>query len=166
MLQLKLNDLRDIAVEKNGNKWKLNDVNTTVDLQTQPNGIISLLHNGKSFEAVVERIDRENKEVILKVNGQRYNIAIEEPIDQLLKSLGMNLNAGKKAESVKAPMPGLILRVMVAAGQQIEKGDPLMILEAMKMENIIKATGSGTIKNIRVTEKTAVEKGAVLIELE
>jgi biotin carboxyl carrier protein len=56
--------------------------------------------------------------------------------------------------------------VLVEQGQQINKGDGLLILEAMKMENVLKATGSATVKSIKAVERTAVEKGAVLIELE
>ncbi len=63
-------------------------------------------------------------------------------------------------------MPGMGLKVLVEAGQQISKGDGLLILEAMKMENLLKASSDATVKAIRVNERTAVEKGAVLIELE
>jgi len=63
-------------------------------------------------------------------------------------------------------MPGMVLKILVSPGQQINKGDGLVILEAMKMENILKATTAATVKAIRVNERTAVEKGAVLIELE
>jgi biotin carboxyl carrier protein len=63
-------------------------------------------------------------------------------------------------------MPGMILKVLVEPGQLINKGDGLLILEAMKMENVLKASGTATVKSIKVDERTAVEKGAVLIELE
>jgi biotin carboxyl carrier protein len=100
------------------------------------------------------------------VEGKTQTITLKEPIDQLLSQMGLDMKAMHKAESVKAPMPGLVLKVLVEAGQQIQKGDGLLVLEAMKMENIIKATGSATVKVIKVTERTAVEKGTVLIELE
>ncbi|MEI8280127.1 MAG: acetyl-CoA carboxylase biotin carboxyl carrier protein subunit, partial [Bacteroidota bacterium] len=77
-----------------------------------------------------------------------------------------DIKAAHKVESIKAPMPGMILKILVEAGQQINKGDGLIILEAMKMENILKAGSTATVKAIKVTERTAVEKGAVLIELE
>ena len=63
-------------------------------------------------------------------------------------------------------MPGLVLRITVDVGQEVNKGDNLIVLEAMKMENIIKATGTGKVKNILVTEKQAVEKNQLLIEME
>jgi biotin carboxyl carrier protein len=63
-------------------------------------------------------------------------------------------------------MPGMVLSVLVKENDEIKKGDPLLVLEAMKMENILKANGTATVKSIKVDERTAVEKGAVLIELE
>ncbi|MEM1216899.1 MAG: biotin/lipoyl-containing protein, partial [Bacteroidota bacterium] len=67
---------------------------------------------------------------------------------------------------VLAPMPGLILDVLVAAGQAVEKGTPLVILEAMKMENVLKAAGPGTVKAIAVQQGAAVDKKQLLIEME
>ena len=65
-------------------------------------------------------------------------------------------------EPVKSPMPGNILRIEVAQGQQVKEGDVIMILEAMKMENEIVATKSGTIAQIAVSKGAVVETGAVL----
>jgi len=63
-------------------------------------------------------------------------------------------------------MPGMVLKVLVEPGQRINKGDGMLVLEAMKMENILKASVDATVKSIKVIERTAVEKGAILIELE
>ncbi|NDC42459.1 MAG: biotin/lipoyl-binding protein, partial [Chitinophagia bacterium] len=78
----------------------------------------------------------------------------------------LDMKAMQKAEPIKAPMPGMVLRILVEPGQKINKGDGLIVLEAMKMENLLKATTPATVKAVKVTERTAVEKGAVLIELE
>jgi biotin carboxyl carrier protein len=63
-------------------------------------------------------------------------------------------------------MPGMVLKVLVTPGQAIQKGDPVLILEAMKMENVFKAAADAVVKEIKVSERTAVEKGEVLIVLE
>jgi biotin carboxyl carrier protein len=144
----------------------LNDSPAEWDASWQPNGLVSVLYNGKSYTAIIEHTDRKNKEVSIRVNGQLYKTAIKEPIDLLLSNMGLDLKAMQKAEPIKAPMPGMVLKILVNPGQQIHKGDGLVILEAMKMENILKATASGIVKAIKATERTAVEKGAVLIELE
>ncbi len=166
MLQVTVNEKNTYAITQDDGHMVINDTPVNLDAAWQPNGLISVLLNGRSYTAVVEKVDRTAKEVWLKVNGQLYKMAIKEPIDQLLSNMGMDLKAMQKAEPVKAPMPGMVLKVLVTPGQQISKGDGLVILEAMKMENVLKATGPATVKAIRVNERTAVEKGAVLIELE
>lgn len=166
MLQATVNDKTVLSVKNEEGQWIVNDTTAELDVQTQPNGLISVLYNGKSYTALLEKTDHKAKEVTIRVNGQTHKVAIKEEIDQLLSSMGMDLKAMQKAEPVKAPMPGMILKVLVEPGQQINKGDGLLILEAMKMENVLKASGTATVKSVKVNERTAVEKGAVLIELE
>ena len=62
-------------------------------------------------------------------------------------------------------MPGLVLEIMVKAGDEVKKGDALLILEAMKMENVLKATGDGTVKSVSVSKGAPVDKGTILIEM-
>jgi len=81
-------------------------------------------------------------------------------------SMGLSVVASQKLSSVKAPMPGLVLDIMVEPGQEVAEGDSLLILEAMKMENVLKATGEGVVKSIEITKGAAVEKGQILIEME
>jgi len=166
MLQITVNDKNTFSVTQDDGQLALNDTPAEWDASWQPNGLISVLYNGKSYTAIVEKADRKTKEITLSVNGQIYKTSIKEPIDQLLSNMGMDLKSMQKAEPVKAPMPGMVLKVLVTPGQQINKGDALVILEAMKMENVLKASSSATVKAIKVNERTAVEKGTVLIELE
>jgi biotin carboxyl carrier protein len=70
----------------------------------------------------------------------------------------------KKGARVKSQMPGKIVRILTAVGAEVKKGQSLMVMEAMKMENEIKSPQDGTIKDIRVTEGQAVETGAELIQ--
>jgi biotin carboxyl carrier protein len=76
-----------------------------------------------------------------------------------------NANASK-VNDLKAPMPGLIVDVKVQVGDSVKKGDIILILEAMKMENVLKSTGEGKVKAIKVVPKQNVEKNQVLIEFE
>ena len=166
MLQLTVNDknIFDVTLEDGG--YVINNKAVDWDAVWQPNGLISILFNGKSYTAIIESTDRKTKEVSLRINGQLYKINIQEPIDLLLSNMGMDLRSMQKVEPVRAPMPGMVLKILVTPGQQINKGDALVILEAMKMENILKAAAAATVKTIKVSERTAVEKGAILIELE
>lgn len=166
MLQVTVNEKKTYNIDHKNDTIEINGNSATPDISFQANGLISVLLNNKSYTAIIESVDTKAKSVSLRVNGQLYTTAIQEPIDLLLSNMGLDLKSMQKAEPVKAPMPGLVLKVLVEPGQQINKGDGLVILEAMKMENILKATGPATVKAIKVTERTAVEKGAVLIELE
>ncbi|RBL94047.1 biotin/lipoyl-containing protein [Chitinophaga flava] len=131
-----------------------------------PSGDYSIIMDGHSYQAQVLKVDKDTKTVTLQINQQTYEVAIEEPIDQLLASMGIKDAMTKKVNDIKAPMPGLVLKVLVTPGQAIHKGDPVLILEAMKMENIFKAASDAVVKEIKVAERTAVEKGEVLIVLE
>jgi biotin carboxyl carrier protein len=91
-------------------------------------------------------------------------VNLKEPLDDLLQSMGLDKLATAKVSSVKAPMPGLVLSVLVSAGQEVKKGDKLLVLEAMKMENIIKAGGDGVVAQIMVNQGQAVDKNQTLIE--
>ncbi len=80
--------------------------------------------------------------------------------------MGFSIGSAKKANDIKAPMPGLILNVNVEEGQEVEEGETLLILEAMKMENAIGAPKNGTVKSINVKSNGTVEKGELMIEME
>jgi len=136
------------------------------DMKKLPGGALSILANGKSYEALVEEIDRAAKKIVLRINSNIYELSVQEPIDQLLAKMGLDISKNHKAEPIKAPMPGLILKILVEPGQQLKKGDPVLILEAMKMENVFKAPADAVVKAIRTEERKAVEKGEILVELE
>ncbi len=165
MLQVGVNGKKNFEVNVDDSQYSIDGRDVVFDLHEQPNGLISVLVNGKSYTAILESIDRKSKEVQLSIDGHSYKVAVKEPIDQLLSNMGMDIKARSKAETVKAPMPGMVLKILVAPGQAVKKGDGLLILEAMKMENVLKASEDGTVKAIKVAERTAVEKGAILIEM-
>ena len=84
----------------------------------------------------------------------------------LVKKMGLSAFVVQKMTNVKAPMPGLIVEVLVKPGETVEKGSQLLILEAMKMENVLKAEDAGIIKSIEVVKGNAVDKGQILIAME
>ena len=108
--------------------------------------------------------DPDTKTVIIKINGRKYPVQLKDKFDLLLEKMGMSNVAAGKINNVKAPMPGLIIDLKVQAGNVVKTGDQLLILEAMKMENILKSTGEGTVKNVKVKKGDRVEKGQVLVE--
>lgn len=129
-------------------------------------GKYHVLSDNASYTVELIRIDTERKLVDVKVNNTVYNVSIKDKMDDLLQELGMDNLLEVKAENLKAPMPGLILEIAVEKGQSVAKGDKLLILEAMKMENVIKASGDAIIENIKVNVGDSVDNGEVLIAFE
>lgn len=134
------------------------------DLITNPDGSIHILHNHKSYSMEVVSVDRDEKIVTVKVNGESFTFEMKDRFDDLLERLGLDMGAGLAELQIKAPMPGLVLEVMVKEGQEVHEGEPLLILEAMKMENVIKAASDATVASVKVSTGKAVEKNEVLIE--
>lgn len=124
-----------------------------------------VLQNNQAYAAILEQVDFANKTMMVNINGNKYKLKIEDKYDQLIKQMGLSSANTFKFKEVKAPMPGLVLDILVKVDQVISKGDALLILEAMKMENVLKAEGDGVIKSIEVTKGSAVDKGQIIIEM-
>jgi acetyl/propionyl-CoA carboxylase alpha subunit len=125
-----------------------------------------LLLNNKSYFIEILAFDTNLKKCNVKVNNKTIDVDYKDRYDLLLNILGIDDKSGHFVNNIKAPMPGLVLKVLVEKEQTISKGDPVIVLEAMKMENIIKSPGDGKVKSIVVTEKQAVDKNQILLELE
>jgi biotin carboxyl carrier protein len=134
------------------------------DLAKISKGYFHILYNNKGYRAEVVKQDAAAKTVVIKINGHSYAVALKDQFDLLLEKMGMSAVATSKINNIKAPMPGLIIDLKVKIGDSVKTGDQLLILEAMKMENILKAQGEGVIKNVKVKKGDSVEKGQVLIE--
>ena len=124
-----------------------------------------VLHNNSSYRASIVEINHQEKIVTIKINQTVYQVKVKDKYDELLHDLGLDNGASKAAADVKAPMPGLVLHVMVEPGQKILKGDAIIVLEAMKMENILKAAADGEVKKIHVKKGDKVEKNQVMVNL-
>lgn len=158
------NSTFDIDWNKDKKSGLLNGQPFTLDRLELGNGKSHVIFNHKSYSVELLSFDKETKQAIISVNGVKYPVQLKDRFDDLLKSLGMEDAGQKKIKNVKAPMPGLVLNLTVNEGDTVEKDSPLLILEAMKMENVIKSPGAGVVKKINVNKGQAVEKGAPLIE--
>jgi biotin carboxyl carrier protein len=123
-----------------------------------------VLYQNQSFNLELVSLDTETKTVRLKLNNKPCELKIRDKFDLLLEKLGMNNLQNNSAKEIKAPMPGLIFDIKVKEGDEVKKGDPVLILEAMKMENILKSPGDGTVKKIKIKKGESVEKNQVLIQ--
>ena len=125
-----------------------------------------ILQNNTSYQAEIVSSNFNKKSYDVYINNTIYNVTISNDLDILLKDMGFSVGSSKHINSVKAPMPGLILDINVKVGQEVKEDDALLILEAMKMENAIAAPKDGHIKTIHVSPSNSVDKGALMIEME
>lgn len=125
-----------------------------------------VLKDNKPYKAEIVASDFNSKKYTVKVNNNLYEVAIANALDLLIKGMGIERGKTKVVNAIKAPMPGLILEISVEVGQQVNENDPLLILEAMKMENSFLSPRDGIIKSIAVKKGDAVDKGHLLIEFE
>lgn len=163
MFEAKVNDQEPIRVTRENGAFFLNGLEQHTEIERTGPDSFQLRSNGQNHRVHVVRVDMESKSVNLKVNGKRTTVTLTSDLERLLQKLGINSGSSSKASNVKAPMPGMIHSVMVTEGQTVSKGEPLLILEAMKMENVLKSPADGVIGKIHAQKGSNVEKGALLL---
>ena len=152
------------SVEKNVGESHVNNHSITWDLKWMGDRKIHLIQGARSLEAELLAIDLEAKTLQIRLGHKTTTLQLKDRFDLLLEKMGMNSTATGSLKEIKAPMPGLILDLKVAPGDLVKKGDVVLILEAMKMENSIKSPGDGLVKAVKVSLKQSVEKNQVLIQ--
>lgn len=123
-----------------------------------------MLINGRSYS--IEVVDGDPMNPVIKIDGKVFQPVVKNETDLLLERLGMNIKAKKEVRELKAPMPGLVLDIKVEPGDEVTIGQPLVVLEAMKMENILKSPVNTRIKAVQVARGAAIEKNTVLVTFE
>ncbi|HWW42796.1 acetyl-CoA carboxylase biotin carboxyl carrier protein subunit [Pedobacter sp.] len=164
MYKVKVNDRYSFEIEAEQEGLKVNGEMLNVDRAVLTGGHAHMIYKDRSYRIEMVSEDRDAKQLEVKVNGRMYVVNVEDQFDQLLKQLGMDNLSANKVQEIKAPMPGLVLNVLVTEGQEVKKGDSLLVLEAMKMENIIKSSTDGIVKKIAVKHGEKVDKNAVLLQ--
>ncbi len=122
-----------------------------------------LLHKNRNFNFEFINANLEKNCIELKSSNKIIQVQINGPIQQLIQTLGYHEGIAKHTDALLAPMPGVVLEILVAPDATVLKGDPLIVLEAMKMENILRATHDGVVKNIFVLKGDKVGKNKILI---
>jgi biotin carboxyl carrier protein len=144
---------RDNEVVINGEKRPL-------DLRLINDGLYSMLIDSKSHEVLVEE---HNGEYHVLINGVLYNVNVmDERAKRLAEAAGAFASTSAEV-NIKSPMPGLIVAVRVVEGDEVKKGQVLVVLESMKMENEIKSPREGTVTAINVAPRQTVEQNQLMI---
>ncbi|HRP01265.1 MAG TPA: acetyl-CoA carboxylase biotin carboxyl carrier protein subunit [Candidatus Kapabacteria bacterium] len=151
---------------KNDNNIKIGDNEYEIKILKQiSSNVYSVMVNNQ-----IQHIEfnENNNNLTINLNGFSYDVEIKDSTRELLqKFINNNVKANAaNAGVIKSPMPGLIIKIFTQIGMQVSAGDKLLIIEAMKMENLIKSNINGIVKEIKVSEGSAVDKDKVLITIE
>ncbi|MDB5009778.1 MAG: gcdC, partial [Mucilaginibacter sp.] len=123
-----------------------------------------IINDLQSYSVELVDFNKAEKTAEIKVNNNIYTVTAKDQFDILLEKMGLSSLNTVKISELKAPMPGMVLKVLVTEGAEVKKGENLFILEAMKMENIIKSPEDVTIKTVKIIPGDKVEKGQVLLQ--
>ena len=164
MYEIRINDKVFTIEPGKDNTGKVNDLPFSLDIIRLDDRNLHIIREHKSYNVEIITFDRDSNTIVLRINGRKYQLVVKDRFDLLLEQLGFSRTSGRAMGDLKAPMPGLVLRIEVEPGQEVAKGDPLIVLEAMKMENVIKAAAEGVVKSIETEPGQAVEKNEILIK--
>jgi pyruvate carboxylase subunit B len=156
---------REHELHIDGDSVTLNGATVRAHLEELPGVPVQLVSiDGQVHRLIARRVERGVYDI--SIDGYRFSVEARDERARAIRELS---GAGQKvvaAAHLKAPMPGLIVRVNVREGDQVRSGQGLIVMEAMKMENELRAPASATVKRVVVSAGSAVEKGALLIEME
>jgi biotin carboxyl carrier protein len=164
MYKIKVNGKYDFEIDRKSEKLSINNKKSEADIKQLNASSWHIIDQLRSYNAEVVSFNAAEKTAEIKVNNNIYTISAKDQYDVLLDKLGLSSLNSAKVSEVKAPMPGLVLKIMVAEGDEVKKGDNLFVLEAMKMENIIKSPADVVVKIVKIKPGDKVEKGQVLLQ--
>jgi len=142
--------------------FQLTDVdNITLNDSDVINQII--LDNNKSKLVSVKEVNHELKRYQIQIDGRTYQVQISDAVDQQILKMNLKSKKSNQLKELRAPMPGLVRQVNVQVGDQVDSGDALFILEAMKMENVLKSPVNGLVSDLFVKPGESVEKNQILL---
>jgi biotin carboxyl carrier protein len=153
-----------------GYECKVDGEAFTLDVVTTVSGTLSILHQGRQYEVTREtarpapRESSSTGEMHIRVGPQHFLAEVRDP--RSLRSRGAHAPAGAGPVRICAPMPGKVVRLLAAEGDEVESGQGLLVVEAMKMQNEIQATKQGRVTKIAVREASAVNAGDLLAIVE
>ena len=157
---------QSVEVELDGEQVRVDGLALPASLSELAGTPVALLSLGDSVHRVVVTRDSAKGRYVLSLDGRRYDVEALDERTRAIRQLSSSASGPKGPAPLVAPMPGLIVRVSVEVGASVQPGQGLVVMEAMKMENELRSSSAGVVKAIRATPGAAVERGAVLVELE
>ena len=166
-LQAEINgENHEIEISREGEKIFAAIAGRKYELEaSEPEPNVFLLKNeGRIYEVFVSPQQTANEPLQVKVKNQSFEINLIDP--KRLRGAGGESGSADGAAEIKTAMPGKVVRVLVERGSEIQKGDGVIIVEAMKMQNEIKSPKDGIVKEIRFSEGATVNAGEILVVIE
>jgi len=151
----------ELLRQASGWSCKLDGQDLLFDVASLQNGLLSVLVDGKSYEVRQEIVGSETSIV---VGNQRFKATVRDP--RSLRSRRSGGDGGQGPKKITAPMPGKVVRIVAPLGAEVEAGQPVVVIEAMKMQNELKSPKKGRVKKLSVSEGAAVEAGQTLAEID
>ena len=164
MYKVKVNGKYDFEIDNKNDGVQVNHEPVNADMKQINASSWHIIKKLQSYNAEVVSFNAAEKTAEIKLNNNIFTVSAKDQFYVLLDKLCISTLNNAKVSEIKAPMPGLVLKVFVAVGDEVKKGDNLFILEAMKMENIIKAPADVTVKTVKLKSGDKVEKGQVLLQ--
>jgi len=152
------------------NKWLIDEKETQTlsgaAVKWYDHRFFELKFDGKKYHCELVADQSELGQLTIRINHRTFQVKKAHALDSLIAAMGLDKPKLRKLKEMQAPMPGRVTAVHVKVGDQIEPGTPLLSLEAMKMENVLKAEGIGVVSALEINEGDVVEKGGLLISFE
>ncbi len=155
---------KNFEVELNGDKGKIGELEFKYDLKKINGNLYLFKFNDSIYETPV--VERSGNEFCITLEGLKYEVIARTELEEKSRKILAKSGESSAALQVNSPMPGLILKVFKKAGEEVKKGEPLLVLEAMKMENEIKSPKQGKVVKLFVEEGSKVEKNEPMITIE
>ncbi len=150
----------EILAPAPGCRFCLDGEERAADVESPEPGVYSILMGGRSYEA---RIEENPRGMAVVIDGHRFEIAVRDP-RRLAR--GDGARGGAAVETIAAPMPGKVVRVLVAPGDAVEADQGIVVVEAMKMQNELKAPRAGRVASVLAKEGATVTAGETLATIE
>jgi len=159
-------DGTDIPVTIDGDRALVNGDATPARLSEIAGTPVRILSLGERVHRFLVRPGARRGEYTLWLDGHRFDVEALDERTRAIRDLSARTSGPTGPAPLVAPMPGMVVRVHVQEGDEVQVGQGLVVMEAMKMENELRAAGAGRVKRVLASPGTAVEKGSLLLELE